>query len=277
LTGRENIYINGSVLGLTKKEIDAKIDEIIDFAEIREAIDTPVQNYSSGMNVRLGFAVATAMNPDVIILDEVLAVGDVNFRAKCFNRISSMISSTSCILVSHTESDIRRICTKVMLLDKGSQKTDKTDVDNAYKLYYEIAESSKKTNPTILDQYSDSKLFIRDFKFPEKVHWGSSLEFNILLDCRGETFHGGIRISFMTAAEDCVGEWSTIDNIITLIEITGKKNYSFSIKRINLCKGFYHANVIIFSESSPYKALKYKAAYFEVEGPAKLFSEYRME
>ena len=79
LTGRENLYINGSVLGLTKKEIDAKIDEIIDFAEIREAIDMPVQNYSSGMAVRLGFAVATSLNPDILILDEVLAVGGAEF------------------------------------------------------------------------------------------------------------------------------------------------------------------------------------------------------
>ena len=79
LTGRENIYINGSVLGLTKKEIDAKIDEIIDFAEIREFIDMPVQSYSSGMSVRLGFAVATALDPDVLIVDEVLAVGGAEF------------------------------------------------------------------------------------------------------------------------------------------------------------------------------------------------------
>ena len=85
LTGRENIYVTGSILGLSKAEIDAQFDEIIDFAEIREFIDAPVQSYSSGMAVRLGFAVAVKCQPDVLLLDEVLAVGDVGFQAKCFN------------------------------------------------------------------------------------------------------------------------------------------------------------------------------------------------
>jgi lipopolysaccharide transport system ATP-binding protein len=88
LTGRENIYVNGSVLGLTKKEIDSKLAEIVAFAEIDDFIDTPVQSYSTGMQVRLGFAVATAMQPDVLLLDEVLAVGDVAFRAECYERLA---------------------------------------------------------------------------------------------------------------------------------------------------------------------------------------------
>ena len=91
LTGRENIYINGSVLGLSKKEIDGKIDEIIDFAEIGEFIDSPVQNYSSGMSVRLGFSIASSLSPDVLILDEVLAVGDIGFVIKCLNRVRQLL------------------------------------------------------------------------------------------------------------------------------------------------------------------------------------------
>jgi lipopolysaccharide transport system ATP-binding protein len=119
LTGRENIYINGSVLGLTKKEIDAKIDEIIDFADVREAIDMPVQNYSSGMNVRLGFAVATTLEPDILILDEVLAVGDAKFRNKCYNKIGKMHSKAAAIFVSHSMEQISQICDKVLVMKKG--------------------------------------------------------------------------------------------------------------------------------------------------------------
>ena len=122
LTGRENIYVNGSVLGLTKKEIDSKIDEIIDFAEIIDFIDSPVQSYSSGMQVRLGFAVATALKPDILILDEVLAVGDRFFRAKCMARLSKILETTAVIIVSHEEAQIRQKCDTVLWLVGGRQK-----------------------------------------------------------------------------------------------------------------------------------------------------------
>ncbi len=120
LTGRENIYVNGSVLGLSKREINGKIEDIIEFAGIRDFIDTPVQSYSSGMQVRLGFAVATALEPDILILDEVLAVGDANFRTKCFVRILSLLSRAAVIFVSHSEEQLTRICTTGLLLERGA-------------------------------------------------------------------------------------------------------------------------------------------------------------
>lgn len=119
LTGRENIYTNASVLGLSKKEIDAKMDEIIDFAEIGDFLDTPVQNYSSGMAVRLGFAVATTIKPDILLLDEVLAVGDTAFRAKCFQRIGSLLTNAGVIFVTHDMNQVARICEQVLLLKHG--------------------------------------------------------------------------------------------------------------------------------------------------------------
>ena len=122
LTGRENIYVNGSILGLSKKEIEDKIDEIIDFSEIREFIDSPVQSYSSGMAVRLGFAIATALNPDILLLDEVLAVGDYAFRIKCLNRISELARKTTVLFVSHSADQVRWLCDLALYLDKGQQK-----------------------------------------------------------------------------------------------------------------------------------------------------------
>jgi lipopolysaccharide transport system ATP-binding protein len=119
LTGRENVYINGSVLGLSKKEIDEKIDEIIDFAEIGDFIDSPVQNYSSGMQVRLGFAVATTLDPEVLILDEVLAVGDARFRHKCYHRINKLIKNSAVIFVSHSMDYVAAICRSVALMQHG--------------------------------------------------------------------------------------------------------------------------------------------------------------
>jgi ABC-type polysaccharide/polyol phosphate transport system ATPase subunit len=120
LTGRENIFINGAVLGLTRKQIEQKLDEIIDFAGIGDFIDSPVQSYSSGMKVRLGFAVATALEPDVLLIDEVLAVGDAAFRSKCYNRIDRLRERSAVILVSHSMEHVGRVCTSGLVLHGGA-------------------------------------------------------------------------------------------------------------------------------------------------------------
>lgn len=119
LTGRENIYVNASVLGIPKREIDAKLDEIVDFAEIGDFIDTPVQNYSSGMTVRLGFAVASSLEPDILLLDEVLAVGDLGFRYKCFRRIGELMKRAAVVFVSHDMPSVASTCKRAMLMEHG--------------------------------------------------------------------------------------------------------------------------------------------------------------
>jgi homopolymeric O-antigen transport system ATP-binding protein len=120
LTGRENIYVNGSILGLSKREIDEKIDAIIDFADIPHFIDSPVQNYSSGMQVRLGFAVASSLAPDILLLDEVLAVGDMGFQSKCYNRLGQLRKAgTAFILVSHNMPQITKFCGNILYLKGG--------------------------------------------------------------------------------------------------------------------------------------------------------------
>lgn len=127
LTGRENIYLNGTILGMTRKEIDSKLDEIIEFSGIREFIDTPVKRYSSGMYSRLGFSVAAHMDPDVLLVDEVLAVGDIAFQAKCAQKMRELLkSNTTIILVSHNLSLIQSLCKRVILLNKGTILMDET-------------------------------------------------------------------------------------------------------------------------------------------------------
>lgn len=125
LTGRENVYIGCSVLGLTKKEIDAKFDEIVDFAEIGDFIDAPVQSYSSGMAVRLGFAVAAVMQPEILLVDEVLAVGDFRFVTKCYQRIYALKNQGTCIiLVSHQMQTVSNFCDRTILFHKGMLRKD---------------------------------------------------------------------------------------------------------------------------------------------------------
>ena len=161
LTGRENIYINGSVLGLTKKEIDAKIDEIIDFAEIREAIDMPVQNYSSGMSVRLGFSVASSMSPDVLILDEVLAVGDIGFVIKCLNRMRQLSANAAVIFVSHSMQFISTFCSRVIFMDHGCVEVDAFEPKDAIDRYFALVKES--TNTAGLGTASVDKVMLRGF------------------------------------------------------------------------------------------------------------------
>lgn len=120
LSGRENIYLNGSILGMSRKSIDAKFDEIVDFSGVEEFIDQPVKNYSSGMYVRLGFSVAIHVEPEILIVDEVLAVGDAEFQAKCAQKFSSFRQDgRTVILVSHSMEMVKSMCDKVAWLNKG--------------------------------------------------------------------------------------------------------------------------------------------------------------
>ena len=123
LTGRENIYLNGTILGLKRSDIERRFDEIVTFSEIERFIDTPVKRYSSGMLVRLGFAVAACIEPDILLVDEVLAVGDASFRQKCLNRIQSLIDNgTSIIFVSHNLSMVQTICPNSLYIVDGQIK-----------------------------------------------------------------------------------------------------------------------------------------------------------
>ncbi len=119
-TARENIYLYGAVLGYSKEFIDSKFDEIVEFSELKKFLDVPLKNYSSGMKTRLGFSICTAVDPDILILDEVLSVGDAKFRKKSEKKITSMFDSNVTVLfVSHTLAQVRRICNKAMILDHG--------------------------------------------------------------------------------------------------------------------------------------------------------------
>lgn len=135
LTGRENIYNQGALYGLSKADIDEKIEDIIEFSEIREFIDMPVQNYSSGMKVRLGFAVATKIEPDVLILDEVLAVGDVAFRMKSLNAICEKMKRTAVIFVSHSMPQIHRVCNEVLVMNHGKSEYQGNDISEGVSRY----------------------------------------------------------------------------------------------------------------------------------------------
>lgn len=139
LTGRENVYVNGSILGLSKKEIDARFDEIVDFSELEEFIDAPVHGYSSGMNVRLGFAVAAILlQPDILLLDEVLAVGDIGFTIKCLNAMRQLANQSAVIFVSHSMQYVSNFCNRVMVMNKGHNLIETGDIGEGMDAYLSL-------------------------------------------------------------------------------------------------------------------------------------------
>ncbi len=136
LTGKENIYLNGAILGYSKQYLEDKYDEIVDFAEIRDFIDMPIRNYSSGMMARLAFSIASVVQPEILIVDEILAVGDVAFQEKSFNRMKELMSGGATVLfVSHDLEKIEEMCDKVIWLQKGKVVMfgDTEEVCEAYK------------------------------------------------------------------------------------------------------------------------------------------------
>ena len=142
LTGRENVFLNGAILGMKKKEIDSKFDDIVEFSGVQKYIDTPVKRYSSGMKVRLGFAVAAYLEPDILIVDEVLAVGDFDFQEKCIGKMNeiSREGKRTILFVSHNLESVKKLCSRGILVENGSIRFDGS-VDETISLYTQTKKS----------------------------------------------------------------------------------------------------------------------------------------
>ena len=195
LTGRENVYMNGAILGMTKAEIDAKMEQIIEFSEVREFIDTPVKRYSSGMFVKLAFSVASHLDSEIMIMDEVLAVGDVNFQTKCLNKMRDAANNEgrTVLYVSHNMNTIRTLCDRCIVLDKGKIIFDgdvekainhylKNDDDNNFPVYFDYTES-------VRDYHFGKEIFVNSlrligkdvaqYKVSEEIPFEITLDSNI--------------------------------------------------------------------------------------------------
>lgn len=146
-TGKENIFLYGTVLGYTKGYLEEKYDEIVEFSELGKFIDVPIKNYSSGMKSKLGFSIATIANPDILILDEVLSVGDAKFRKKSETKIMQLMEGgTTVLFVSHSLAQVRRICDRAMILDHGTLKAigGIDEISNQYEAMIEATDTGKK-------------------------------------------------------------------------------------------------------------------------------------
>lgn len=177
LTGRENIYLNGAILGMKKREIDGKLDEIIDFSGIEKHIDTPVKRYSSGMYVRLAFAVAAHLDSDILIADEVLAVGDAEFQKRAIGKMSDLSSSQgrTVLFVSHNMMAVKALCNKGFILEKGKLKFESDVIDEVMGIYNTTSFVSSDyfvSNDTILKTakiYQSNKKLILEIQYRKEI------------------------------------------------------------------------------------------------------------
>ena len=188
MTGRENIYLNGTILGMNREEINSKFQDIVDFAEIGDFLDAPVSTYSSGMRVRLGFSIAAQLEPDILLIDEVLAVGDQGFRVKCINRIKELIKNSAVIFVTHTMQQVSNICSKVIVLDKGGVAHQTHDIPAGIDYYFSrfklVEQNISGSNKAVLSNIviSNGRESARESQVLPLNHGGSlTIEFTLML------------------------------------------------------------------------------------------------
>lgn len=247
LTGRENVYLNGAILGMTKKEIDAKMDEIIEFSEVRQFIDTPVKRYSSGMYVKLAFSVAAHLDSEIMIMDEVLAVGDVAFQNKCIKKMREVADSGRTILyVSHNMSTIRSLCDRCIVLSKG-KTIFSGDVEDAISHY--IAKDfilSNEISLTNLDRpYPTTELCHMNKVAMDKADaiydMGDKMNMTLYLSSKQVFEHMKLRVGIFTTSQIAVGITISQDYKVRL----GNNALTFQIDISRLLPGRYCLELIM--------------------------------
>ena len=255
MTGRENVYLNGAILGMTRAEIDSKMEDIIRFSEIGPFIDTPVKRYSSGMIVKLGFAVAIHLDSEIILMDEVLAVGDIAFQKKCVDRLLDMTEcdDRTVLFVSHNMNTIRQLCSRCVVLDKGRIVFD-GDVDRAISVYLGsdqllpselIFNEAYRPNDTLIRM---TKLFtIRQMKLKERMEpvYFSSEDAVLDLSCMAETDLSRVGFRFELWSQD----GTKIASMLTaefLDFARGESIVRMKLPLAHLVSGYYRADLVAF-------------------------------
>jgi len=247
LTGRENIFLNGAILGMTRQEIKRKFEEIVDFSGIEKYIDTPVKRYSSGMYVRLGFAIAAHLEPDILIVDEVLAVGDIEFQRKCLGKMgeSSAKQGRTVLFVSHQMSAVRQLCNKGIVLDKG-QLIYEGKIQDCISEYTRInLHYSQKTD--VLKERADrsyDKVLLKDFNIISEArkeetndfYYLESINFNLTYESEEDIKQSALIISFIRLDGEVSASVSSMDD--------KKSNFSFR-------KGEHSLNIKVLQTLAP--------------------------
>jgi lipopolysaccharide transport system ATP-binding protein len=266
LTGRENIFLNGAILGMTRVEIKKKFDEIVAFAEVDKFLDTPVKRYSSGMYVRLAFAVAAHLEPEILIVDEVLAVGDAQFQKKCLGKMSEVAQGGRTVLfVSHQLSSVRALCSKIIWMDRGIVKKvgppEKTINDYLGEtLSLSQAESVNKNGCVVesavirspADESASALVAGKPWQVCVRYRLAQELQTGVSL--RISTIQGTV----VTDVHECVRGGK--------VRAAGKYETTFDLSDINLAPGSYLLSVFLMIHHGPQHLVADPYARFEVIG-----------
>jgi lipopolysaccharide transport system ATP-binding protein len=273
LTGRENIYNNGVVLGFTRAEIDEKFDEILEFSELKDFIDTPVQNYSSGMKVRLGFAVAAQLEPDILLIDEVLAVGDMGFVLKCFNRMDKLLQNTAMIFVSHSMPQVARMCTKILVMEKGCPIEYSTNITEGLAKYYnkfkmQIGDYKGSDRADLLDVTitSDNKTFASNDDI--EILYGASMELTIKVRFNVPVFKPELYVVFYDKEQRGFAEIFNFSEYCLMDVANGIVSFQASIRELFFTQGKYSITIAM-NERDNGKNILFRhqsAIYFNMKG-----------
>ena len=271
MTGRENVYMNGAILGMKKKEIEARMDDIIAFSEIAEFIDTPVKRYSSGMFVKLAFSVAAHLNSDIMIMDEVLAVGDMAFQRKCLDKMRSVADDEgkTVLYVSHNMDTIRRLCSRCIVLDKGRVLYD-GEVEEAIAVYMNHALDE---NPVDVDLHGKgtgvySALAIERLRLRDKVTAvyapGEAVRLALTVNTTEPLRDLLLRLSFRSETDTAIGtSWSSPFDLSE----TGEQELCFTFPADVLARGRVYASVGIYTrdEIGRYRTLDHVTRAIRLE------------
>ncbi len=274
LTGRENIYINGAVLGFTKSEIDKRLEDIISFSELEDFIDMPVQNYSSGMKVRLGFAVAAQMEPDILLIDEVLAVGDIGFRNKCYGAIDKLVSNAAVIFVTHNMVSMTRLCDRCMVIHKGKNEY-LGEPTRAQVKYTDLF----SRNPNIFtiegNQMGEMTFSPRDNE-GANIQFGKSGELNIKVFCKEDYESVIIKINITSSTGQYAASYDSSNEDIFPTLFKGWNDVRMVFPQVDLIPGDYYISFFVFKGKYDivFNCIDYKK--FKIDGGLKGIIPYQL-
>ena len=254
LTGRENIYLNGAILGMTKEEIDRKIEDIIDFSECRQFIDTPVKRYSSGMYVKLAFSVAAHLDSEIMIMDEVLAVGDMQFQKKCLNKMKEAASKEgrTVLYVSHNMNTIRQLCDRCIVLNKGTIEYQ-GDVDTAIEIYLGLVGNLSchyDYGPEFHVNHNNSEdisICSMDILEKEESRYVKNEAIRFLLTIHSKKKLTDIKIRFEIQYQDGTLAGTALLNQDLAFESDEVKKIECEFLPRSLAPGKYHVDIVVYS------------------------------